>query len=58
MKQKWFSGFDWNSLFEHKLEVPLKPDVKNIEDISNFDSYEEVDDVSSKVSLVTILYEV
>jgi serine/threonine protein kinase len=58
MKQKWFSGFDWNSLLEHKLEVPLKPDVKNFEDISNFDSYEEVDDVSSKVSIVEKLYEV
>jgi hypothetical protein len=32
--------------------------VKNFEDISNFDSYEEVDDVSSKVSIVEKLYEV
>ncbi|KAL3763492.1 hypothetical protein ACHAW5_010884 [Stephanodiscus triporus] len=47
MKQKWFSGFDWNSLLERKLEVPLKPDVKNLEDLSNFDSYEEIDDVAS-----------
>ncbi|KAL3823217.1 hypothetical protein ACHAXA_003496 [Cyclostephanos tholiformis] len=49
MKQKWFSGFDWNTLLERKMDVPLKPDVKNVDDISNFDSYEEVDDVPSKM---------
>jgi len=41
MKQKWFSGFDWNSLLERKLEVPLAPDVKDCEDASNFDEYPE-----------------
>lgn len=44
MKQKWFSGFDWNSLLERKLEVPLKPDVKDCEDASNFDEYPEEED--------------
>ena len=45
MKQKWFSGFDWNALLARELEVPLKPDVKNLEDASNFDDYpEEADD--------------
>jgi cGMP-dependent protein kinase len=44
MKQKWFSGFDWNSLLERKLEVPLKPDVKDCEDASNFDEYDEEGD--------------
>ena len=41
MKQKWFSGFDWNSLLARELEVPLKPDVKSDEDASNFDDYPE-----------------
>jgi cGMP-dependent protein kinase len=44
MKQKWFAGFDWNSLLQRKLEVPLKPDVKNCEDASNFDEYPEEDE--------------
>lgn len=45
MKQKWFSGFDWNSLLARELEVPLKPDVKDLDDASNFDEYpEDVDD--------------
>jgi serine/threonine protein kinase len=44
MKQKWFSGFDWNSLLERKLEVPFKPDVKDCEDASNFDEYPEDED--------------
>ena len=45
MKQKWFSGFDWNALLARELEVPLKPDVKNLEDASNFDDYpEDADD--------------
>mmetsp|Transcript_32112 Transcript_32112/g.67940 ORF Transcript_32112/g.67940 Transcript_32112/m.67940 type:complete len:738 (+) Transcript_32112:222-2435(+) len=44
MKQKWFSGFDWNSLLARELEVPLKPDVRDLEDASNFDDYpDEVD---------------
>ncbi|KAL7486828.1 hypothetical protein ACHAW6_015511 [Cyclotella cf. meneghiniana] len=41
MRQKWFSGFDWNSLLERKLEVPLKPKVKDCEDASNFEEYPE-----------------
>lgn len=48
MKQKWFSGFDWNSLLDRKLEVPMKPDVKSLEDLSNFDAYEEVDNAKEK----------
>lgn len=50
MKQKWFSGFDWNSLLDRKLEVPMKPDVEDMEDLSNFDAYEEVDDSKSEKS--------
>mmetsp|Transcript_27104 Transcript_27104/g.56432 ORF Transcript_27104/g.56432 Transcript_27104/m.56432 type:complete len:740 (-) Transcript_27104:275-2494(-) len=47
MKQKWFSGFDWNSLLARELEVPLKPDVKDLEDASNFDDYPEDDGAHS-----------
>jgi cGMP-dependent protein kinase len=50
MKQKWFSGFDWNSLLERKLEVPLKPDVKDCEDASNFDEYPEEEDDFGKTT--------
>ena len=53
MKQKWFSGFDWNSLLDRKLEVPMKPDMKSSEDLSNFDAYEEVDNAKEKKSSTT-----
>jgi hypothetical protein len=44
MKQKWFAGYDWQSLLSRELEPPFVPDVKNAEDSSNFDAYEEDDD--------------
>lgn len=44
MKHKWFSGFDWNALMNKTMNVPIKPEVKNMEDISNFDAYPEEDD--------------
>lgn len=53
MKQKWFSGFDWNSLLDRKLEVPMKPDMKSLEDFSNFDAYAEVDNAKEKKSSTT-----
>ena len=53
MKQKWFSGFDWNSLLDRKLKVPMKPDMKSLEDLSNFDAYEEVDHAKEKKSSMT-----
>lgn len=49
MKHKWFSGFDWNALMKKEMDVPIKPEVKNMEDISNFDAYPE-DDESLVVS--------
>ena len=39
MKQKWFSGFDWNSLLARELPVPYEPDVKSLDDVSNCDDY-------------------
>jgi len=35
LKQKWFSGFDWNSLLARELEVPMKPRVADPEDAGN-----------------------
>lgn len=32
LKQKWFSGFDWNSLLARELEVPIKPTVRSADD--------------------------
>jgi len=48
MKQKWFSGFDWNSLLARELEVPIKPTVRSADDISNFDPYDEEDEAPGK----------
>lgn len=44
MKHKWFSGFDWDALMKKTMDVPIKPKVKNMEDISNFDTYPEEDE--------------
>lgn len=46
MKHKWFSGFDWDALMNKTMDVPIKPEVKNMEDISNFDKYPEEDESS------------
>lgn len=54
MKQKFFSGFDWNSLLERKLEVPLKPNVTSMDDASNFDRYEDDEDLP--IGKVRMLY--
>jgi len=43
IKHKWFSGFDWDGLLKGKLNPPIKPIVKNSEDMSNFDEYPEDD---------------
>jgi serine/threonine protein kinase len=49
MKHKWFSGFDWDTLMNKTMTVPIKPKVKNGEDMSNFDFYPPDND-ASKVS--------
>jgi len=33
---RWYRGFDWEGLWEGRLEVPYKPQVKSMTDISNF----------------------
>lgn len=48
MKHKWFSGFDWDALMNKTMNVPLKPKVKNMEDMSNFDFYGEEDSFQAK----------
>ena len=42
MKQKFFSGFDWEALSKRELEVPIKPST-TLED--NFDRYNDADEV-------------
>lgn len=42
MKQKFFSGFDWEALSRRELEVPIKPST-TLED--NFDRYDDADEV-------------
>ena len=44
MKHKWFSGFDWDALMNKTMNVPIKPKVKSMEDMSNFDSYPSDED--------------
>lgn len=47
MKHKWFSGFDWDALMNKSMTtVPIKPNVKNEEDMSNFDLYPSDNDAA------------
>lgn len=48
MKHKWFSGFDWKELTKKNMKVPIKPEVKSMEDLSNFDEYPEEDELYAK----------
>lgn len=48
MKHKWFSGFDWDALMNKTMHVPIKPKVKHMEDLSNFDSYPSESDLDPK----------
>jgi len=50
MKQKWFAGYDWQGLLSKELEPPFKPDVTHVEDCSNFDEYDEIEETISKVT--------
>jgi hypothetical protein len=34
---RWFKNFDWQALFEKKLESPFLPDITNEGFIGNFD---------------------
>lgn len=38
-KHKWFQGFNWEGLRNHKLLSPLKREIKGITDHSYFDSF-------------------
>jgi CRP-like cAMP-binding protein len=45
IKHKWFSGFGWDDLLAFNLPTPIAVKVKDGDDTSNFDNYdEEVDD--------------
>jgi serine/threonine protein kinase len=33
----WFNGLDWQALFECRVEMPWKPDIKSATDVSQFD---------------------
>eukprot|EP00563_Minutocellus_polymorphus_P006551 CAMPEP_0181036228 /NCGR_PEP_ID=MMETSP1070-20121207/8738_1 /TAXON_ID=265543 /ORGANISM="Minutocellus polymorphus, Strain NH13" /LENGTH=706 /DNA_ID=CAMNT_0023113827 /DNA_START=389 /DNA_END=2509 /DNA_ORIENTATION=- len=40
MKQKWFSGFDWEALMKKEMDVPITPST-TLED--NFDRYDDME---------------
>lgn len=39
----WFNGFDWDSLYQQKMQPPIVPQINNSFDLSNFDAYTEAD---------------
>jgi len=44
-KHSWFHGFDWESLVDMTMAAPIVPKIKNDLDISNFDTYDEDDEI-------------
>lgn len=40
-EHSWFNGFDFNDLYDGKLEAPWRPNIKDEFDISNFDDYSD-----------------
>ena len=43
MKQKWYSSFDWNGLKNMTMTAPFVPTIKSTDDVSNFDTFEELE---------------
>lgn len=44
-EHKWFSGLDWDAVYNGQVEAPFLPKVEGNGDSSNFESYpESVDD--------------
>jgi cGMP-dependent protein kinase len=43
-KHAWFKTFSFENLLAMKMTPPIKPDIKNDEDISNFDDYPPEED--------------
>jgi serum/glucocorticoid-regulated kinase 2 len=57
----WFAGVDWQALYECKVDMPWKPEIKGATDVSQFDAeftaepalltYENGGDVPDEVNL-------
>lgn len=43
-KCKWFNEMKWDKLIRKELEPPIKPEVENASDTSNFERYPESED--------------
>jgi serine/threonine protein kinase len=41
IEHSWFKGFDWDGLLKKKLTAPIIQNVKNTEDLSNFDAFSD-----------------
>eukprot|EP00697_Spironema_sp_BW2_P010841 gnl/Spiro4/26250_TR13087_c0_g1_i1.p1 gnl/Spiro4/26250_TR13087_c0_g1~~gnl/Spiro4/26250_TR13087_c0_g1_i1.p1 ORF type:complete len:333 (+),score=51.01 gnl/Spiro4/26250_TR13087_c0_g1_i1:103-1101(+) len=45
-QHRWFAGFDWDGLLNHRLPAPIIPHVESDDDVKNFDEYDdEADEV-------------
>lgn len=38
---RWFKNVDWNEVYNKKYQAPIKPQIKAVDDTSNFDNYNE-----------------
>jgi len=41
MEHAWFRGFDWDAFLKKKLTAPIIQAVRNPEDLSNFEHYDD-----------------
>lgn len=49
-KHKWLQNTDFEKLFEMKLEAPIKPDWKSVDDTSQFEDYPDSTTQTQSVS--------
>lgn len=45
-QHEWFKKLDWNALLQKRIEPPIKVQIKNKFDLSNFDSYPEEENMN------------
>ncbi|CBY06693.1 unnamed protein product [Oikopleura dioica] len=43
-RNKWFTGFDWESLSSQTMDPPYIPSVSSATDLTNFDQFDEPED--------------
>ena len=48
-EHRWFSGFDWKTLYQKRMQPPYIPEVKGEGDTSNFTQYPDSPDLPKAI---------